>query len=306
MTVPRLVTCHQPVYLPWPGFFHKLLLADVLVVMDTVDFSRRGNQNRNRIMAAGGRPYWMTVPLSLKTSASRRLSDVRIANQDPGLDAEHAGTSVPKWQRGHWNSLRLSYGRTPYWSRYAAELEELYLGRTWTRLIDLNIALLRLLVAWLRIDVELVLASELGSTGAKSDLVLDQCRRSAASLYVSGMHGKDYLQEERFLQSGVSIFYQSYRLPEACTQCSTLPQALSVIDLLFRRGDAAKDALSEGNIPRADIVEALLRAGGPTVMETHATRPSARQSVRVREPHASLTAPAPEAQTSGDGPCSSL
>ncbi|WP_159030512.1 WbqC family protein [Streptomyces sp. CB01201] len=301
MTGPRLVTCHQPVYLPWPGFFHKLVLADVFVVMDTVNFSRRGNQSRNRIMTADGRPHWVTVPLALKASPSRRLRDVRIASQDGVRDAEHAGMSVPKWQRDHWNSLRLSYGRAPYWSRYAAELEELYLGRTWTKLMDLNTALLRLLVAWLKIDVEFVLASELGSTGAKSDLVLDQCLRSAASLYVSGTHGKDYLQEEHFLENGISIFYQSYRLPETGAPCSATPQALSVIDLLFRRGVAAKDALSDGNITRSDIVDALHGAGAPTVLETHATRASTRQSVRVRGPHALLGEPAPEARPLGDG-----
>ena len=35
-----IVSCHQPNYLPWPGFFHKILKSDVHVILDTNQLPR--------------------------------------------------------------------------------------------------------------------------------------------------------------------------------------------------------------------------------------------------------------------------
>ena len=50
------VTIHQPEFLPWLGFFDKASQANVLVLLDDVQF-RRGyfhNRNRNRIRTSEG------------------------------------------------------------------------------------------------------------------------------------------------------------------------------------------------------------------------------------------------------------
>jgi hypothetical protein len=41
----RIVTGHQPVYLPWLGLFHKISLADVFVLMDDVQYLVRDWNN---------------------------------------------------------------------------------------------------------------------------------------------------------------------------------------------------------------------------------------------------------------------
>ena len=35
-----IVSCHQPNYLPWPGFFHKILKSDTHVILDTNQLPR--------------------------------------------------------------------------------------------------------------------------------------------------------------------------------------------------------------------------------------------------------------------------
>src|SRR4051812_23664314 len=101
----RIVTCHQPTYLPWAGLFHKLALADVFVVMDTVTYSRSGWQNRNRVKGVHG-PYWLTVPLSASGRRSRPLRDILIDSSST--------SGAGDWRRRHWESLRVSYGRAPH------------------------------------------------------------------------------------------------------------------------------------------------------------------------------------------------
>ena len=37
----RVVAVHQPNYVPWPGYFHKLAHADVFVYLDSVQYPAR-------------------------------------------------------------------------------------------------------------------------------------------------------------------------------------------------------------------------------------------------------------------------
>ena len=45
-----ITSIHQPNYIPWLGFFHKLLLSDTYVVFDDVQFPRgKDYANINKI-----------------------------------------------------------------------------------------------------------------------------------------------------------------------------------------------------------------------------------------------------------------
>ena len=47
-----IVAIHQPQYLPWLGYFDKMLKADVFCYLDTVQYKKNEWQNRNRIKTA--------------------------------------------------------------------------------------------------------------------------------------------------------------------------------------------------------------------------------------------------------------
>lgn len=264
---PCVVTCHQPSYLPWAGLFHKLALADRFVVMDTVDYSPRNWLNRNRLKGQGS-AFWLTVPVSFAASPSRALRDIAI---DTAPDS-----GAGDWQRSHWRSLQHAYRRAPYWDRYADALEDIYLGATWTSLSELNIALLRYLAGVLGLTTEFVLASELGWRGRKSELVLDHCRRAAASVYVAGVNGHDYLVEKDFLSVGVSIVYQRYRTPEYRQRYGPFVADLSVVDMVFNEGPESASLLMRDNVTREDLIRTLRTNPGAAVLEstTVCDRPS--------------------------------
>lgn len=257
--VPRIVTCHQPTYLPWAGLFHKLALADRYVVMDTVDYSPRNWLNRNRVKGPQG-PFWLTVPVSFTASPSRALRDIAI---DTAPDS-----GAGEWQANHWRSLQYAYGKAPFWRRYAAAFEHFYLAGTWTGLAELNLALLRYLAGELGVETEFVLASELGWEGRKSQLVLDHCRRAGGSAYVAGVNGHAYLLEPEFLAAGVSIVYQCYRGPVYRQRHGPFVPDLSVVDLLFNMGDESASLLSQGNVTRADLIGTLQGSPRAAVLES--------------------------------------
>ena len=44
-----IVSIHQPAYLPWLGYLHRIALSDRFLFLDTVQFQKGSFQNRNKI-----------------------------------------------------------------------------------------------------------------------------------------------------------------------------------------------------------------------------------------------------------------
>ena len=56
------VAIHQPHFLPWLGYLHRMAQADLFVLLDHVQFERRNYQNRTMIRM-NGEARWLTVPV---------------------------------------------------------------------------------------------------------------------------------------------------------------------------------------------------------------------------------------------------
>ncbi|MCL6499746.1 MAG: WbqC family protein [Firmicutes bacterium] len=226
-----IVAAHQPHYLPWLRYMAKVALADVFVLLDDVQYTRRGWQNRNRIKTADGWTY-LTVPVH--THADSRILDVKVAEE--------------RWRTQHWKSLRTAYGRSPHFSPHAGFFESFY-ANPWERLVDLNVASLDYLRSALGIRTPFVRASSLGVPGRASERLVRICKELGATLYLSGAYAAtNHLDRSAFRGSGVEIAVLQWECP-TYTQCH--PKAgfvpdLSVVDLLFNEGPRALTVLLGG------------------------------------------------------------
>ncbi len=254
----RVITGHQPVYLPWLGLFHKISLADVFIFMDDVRYLEQDWNNRNKIKGQHG-SFWLTVPVKLKNSGSLLLKDIVVDSGGWG--------GKRHWQIRHWKSIQSCYAKTPYWEEYAPFFEKLYTKRPWKWLSELNEAVLQYLLRILGVEVEIVKASEYGFQGYKSGMVLDHCRKLDANLCVLGTLGRDYIKEEDFLRQGISIYYQDYKHPSYEQRFGEFLSHLSVVDLLFNCGPASGEILLSGNVSKADLTDADSELGGAGVIE---------------------------------------
>ena len=70
-----IVSVHQPQYIPWLGFFHKLSKSDVYVSLDTVQYLSRGFNHRNKIKTPDGES-WLTIPVIYKQKCG--INEVKI------------------------------------------------------------------------------------------------------------------------------------------------------------------------------------------------------------------------------------
>jgi hypothetical protein len=140
------------------------------------------------------------------------------------------------WARKHWRAIEWNYRKAPHFKTYADGLRELY-ERPWTSFCELTCAFLELLLRFLGISRNLERTSALGIQGESSALVLAMCKATGADTYLSGVHGRDYLDVAEFERQGVRLIFQEFECP-VYSQCWPGPfiPNLSVIDLLFNCG----------------------------------------------------------------------
>lgn len=171
-----IVSAHQPNFLPWLGFFGKVQLSDLCVLLDDVQYSRGSLTNRVKV-AGTDPPGWLTVPVR-KGSHQALIGEIRI---DYSKD----------WVTHQMRSLQTRYGGCEYFSIFRTHVFPL-LQERFDRLVDLNVRLIRELLQVVGIGTPLVLSSELGAVGQKSCLIIDLCRRAGATAYLAGQGAAAY------------------------------------------------------------------------------------------------------------------
>lgn len=192
-----LAAIHQPQYLPYLGFFHKVHNADVLVALDTVEYHRRGIQNRNQIKASQG-VQWLTVPVLQQSK--QVIRDVRI-------------NPTVHWKAEHANAVQLNYGRARYFGEHGAAFREKLQQCDGARLCELNMHLIRWMMDGFGISTPIVFASDLGCDGRSSELLVNLCRAVAADRYLSGPGGRRYMDLEVFRAAGIEVVWQEFESP---------------------------------------------------------------------------------------------
>jgi hypothetical protein len=220
---PGTLVVLQPAYLPWLGFFDQMQRSNVFVYYDDVQFDKHGWRNRNRVKASDGTVRWLTVPVLHSGRNRPAILEVEIDNRTP-------------WARKHVGTLRQFYSKAPFLGRYLPALEEV-LERRWTLLVDLDLAVTRLLCGWLGLERRTLRASELGIPGKQSERLLALCQHLGARRYLSGDSARNYLDMDLFARHGIEVEWQDYVHPVYPQQHGDFVPYLSIVDLLFNCGE---------------------------------------------------------------------
>lgn len=229
------VSIHQPHYLAWLPYFGKIMQSDGFVLLDDVEFTRNGYQNRNRVKTAQG-PLVLTVPV--KQKLAQKIQDVEV--QDNG------------WRKKHWASIQQAYRKAPFFERYAGEVEAFF-AEEWPNLNDPVCAMIEWLVKALDAPVRVVRSSSLGIATTSTQRLVDIVRAQGGTSYLSGSHAlQAYLDPEIFRSNDLPLELFDF-------QCPTYPQMhgefvanLATLDALFCLGPQATRelALAGGTVRR--------------------------------------------------------
>lgn len=232
-----IATIHQPLFAPWAGYFHKMGLADLFVILDHVEYTHHNRINRNEIRLKDGRRSWLTVPVRTQGRSRQPIREVEIATREN-----------PRWARKHRETLRQHYGAATNFRRVFPRLEAVYAG-TWERVADLDVALIEAMREMLEIETPLVRSSSLGVEGERSEMLAGICATVGADVYLAGTGGsRDYLEPEAFRKRGIEIAYQEFRHPTYAQGALPFEPKLSALDLLFHADDPAAAVAASGGI----------------------------------------------------------
>lgn len=141
----KVVAIHQPNFLPWLGYFHKLVHCDVFVFFDDVQLPRGKSFVSRVLIKSPNGPQWLTVPVSRK-GEKNLINTTQISNGS--------------WKNKVLKSLHFNYQKAEYFEELYKGLEDIF-NRDHSLLIDLNIALITFIKDFLGLSTQLQRSSEI-------------------------------------------------------------------------------------------------------------------------------------------------
>jgi hypothetical protein len=224
---------HQPNLYPYGGFFAKAACVDEFIIVDTVQYVKKEYHNRNKIKFSDGTAKWLSIPVKNAGRYKQLIKDTEIDNSKD-------------WRNSHLRTFELNYKKTPFFAEIFPLLEKL-LSHEHSMLATYNIAFIREVFEYLKINVRLSIASGLNIYGTSTELIFNVCKAVNASVYVHGIHSLDYVDFKYLAENGVQSKIQ-YFIPPVYTQINGafIPN-LSIIDVLFNCGKESRTILEKAN-----------------------------------------------------------
>lgn len=188
------VVIYQPCYYPKLHYLARINSADVFVVFDDVEFSRRSRQHRCEIDFGSNR--WLTIPV--KHDGDRTLiKDARIDNS-------------ARWHTEHLETLVHKYGSDarrfePYYNAVADD--------EYPHLVDVTVPTLRELLDALEVNVELYRSSRMDAThsGDATTYLADLVEEVDGDEYICGRRAyENYLVESEFERRDIDVEIQDW------------------------------------------------------------------------------------------------
>lgn len=224
-----IVSIHQPAYLPWLGYFNRIVKSDIFVVLDHVQFEKNSFINRNKIVC-NKKPLWLTVPVLYdKSIYELNINEVKI-------------NYSKNWKNKHYKSIVQSYFKSPCFNQISNEMEDLYKG-VGENLNAFLGRMLKVFLTYLNINTQIVYSSDLDLKERKENLVLEICKKYNASTYLSGPHGESYLDFNAFNQENIYINIDNYEHPIYSQNTDKFIPNMSIIDLISHYGHDSLDIL---------------------------------------------------------------
>lgn len=229
--MPKIVTIHQPNYLPWIGLFSKIKQSDCFIIYDNVQYTVNSVINRNKIRTSSGACY-LTIPIN-KVFSTRKIVDVPLPENH-------------RWKTDHWKTIQQNYARSRFFKEHVDFFDKLY-QENFEYLWQLNEMILVYLLKAFNVQIEIFKASELGVNQELhgTDLLIDCVKKVKADIYISGPSGRDYLEVDKFHNNNIELKYFKFEHPVYAQRYPGFIPNLSAIDLLFNMGPEANTLMSQ-------------------------------------------------------------
>lgn len=220
----------QSNYIPWRGYFDLMHSADIFIVLDNVQYTRRDWRNRNRLHN-GKDLEWLSIAVQNKGNYHARIQDIQVQDTN--------------WAAQHMARIAQHYKHAPCYTLVMDWLEPLYTkAATCTHLTDINQILLRGIGAQLGITTPMQRADTLIPLDQQDGMdahtrILALCEAVGATRYISGPAAQSYMQLEDYHTRGIKVQFADYSHYPAYAHHHGYIAGASIIDTLMQLGTQA-------------------------------------------------------------------
>ena len=221
-----IIAIHQPNYLPWAGYFYKILHSDSFIFLDSVNSSKISYVKRTLFKTAKNDKY-LTVPVGKK---SIPINQILLPEDN-------------EWKIKQLNFLKNCLRNKPFFENYFPEFKDIYIENNEKLLSLFNMNLIKYILKKLEIKTKTYVSSELEcDTGDRNERLVNICKYFDAKIYLSGIGAKQYNDKGLFLENNVEIKYSEFNPDSDLTN-------YSILHSIFVNGyEKTKELLMEKNI----------------------------------------------------------
>jgi hypothetical protein len=230
----KKVAIIQSNYIPWKGYFDIINQVDEFILLDEVQYTRSDWRNRNLIKTSDGLK-WLTIPVKVKALRfETKINEVVVADN--------------RWGVKHWSTIYNNYKKAPYFKQYKELFEELYLNNQELLLSRINFAFIKSISELLGIKTNISWSTDYSLVGDKNERLIELCKKTGATEYISGPAAKHYLNEVLFNEHQIEVRWIDYTGYKPYNQLyPPFAHNVSILDLIFCEGPFAKRYMKSFN-----------------------------------------------------------
>jgi len=216
-----VISIHQPNFLPWVGFFSKIVKSDAFVILDDVKCSKGSYFNRNRFSTNKEQDwFWLSVPIE-KSNFHLNINEVFV------------DSSFIKNHKKYFEFEHLKKSKEKEVIKDLLQIYEKYEQQERFKLSDFNFDVIALLLKKIDAKTRILRSSEIDKDNnlKKQDLVIEIVKKLEGTCYLSGTGASIYQDCDTFLENNISLKYNEFEIKDSFLIKN---ECMSIFDVFLR------------------------------------------------------------------------
>ncbi|KLN60319.1 WbqC-like protein [Kiloniella spongiae] len=208
----------QPYFLPYIGYFQLIQSADIFILYDNIQYTKKGWINRNRLLR-NGKDFTFSLPLK-KQSDYLDIRDRRIADSFN--------------RQKLLNQIKGAYSMAPYFNQTFSLVEGI-INHNEENLFEFLYYSIKKICSVLEVSTEITKSSsvDIDHSLKKQSKIFSFCNAVGAKTYINAIGGQSLYSSDDFNERGIALKFLSPKLNSYSQFTPPFIAGLSIVDILM-------------------------------------------------------------------------
>lgn len=212
----------QPYFLPYIGYFQLMKYADIFVVYDNIQFTKKGWIHRNRFLL-NGKDALFSISI-LKDSDFLDIKERKLSEEFLDINMKTM------------RKIESSYKKAPFFDQVYPLFQKCFFFTEHKNLFDFVYNSIQIIRDYLKIETKILISSELDNENhllKGKDRVQFICKKLNANQYINPIGGKDLYDKLDFANQSIDLkFLEAIQIEYSQFNFEFVPW-LSILDILM-------------------------------------------------------------------------